>query len=118
VQNCFFSSIVQDFTTLISLFESMNQRSGTYIMVTTTDRIKLVIGTLQTAKEVSKFLPIIVFSYSGLTLFFAVLDFFEHNIVAGIILSILAGLGIFLAIRIFQTRRRGRNRKYANLGTR
>jgi len=96
----------------------MNHTRGTYIMVTTTDRIKLAIGTLQTAKKVSKFLPIIVFSYSGLTLFFAVLDFFEHNIVAGIILSILAGLGIYLTIRIFQTRRRARNQKYESLGTR
>ncbi|MFZ0511282.1 MAG: hypothetical protein WAM14_06725 [Candidatus Nitrosopolaris sp.] len=80
--------------------------------MTTADRIKLIIGILQTAKKVSKFLPIIVFSYSGLTLFFAVIDFFEHNIAAGVVLSIFAIFGIFLAIRIFQTRRRGRKRKY------
>lgn len=115
--------IMQDnayFTTLISLFESMNHTRGTYIKMTSADRIKLIIGILQTAKKVSKFLPIIVFSYSGLTLFFAVIDFFEHNIVAGMILSIFAAFGIFLAMRIFQTRRRGRNRKYEkyrNTGT-
>ena len=80
--------------------------------VTTADRIRLIIGILQTAKKVSKFLPIIVFSYSGLTLFFAVTDFFEYNLAAGVVLSIFATFGIFLAMRIFQTRRRGRKPKY------
>ena len=80
--------------------------------VSNADRIKLVVGILQTAKKVSKFLPIIVFSYSGLTLFFAVIDFFEHNIAGGVVLSIFATFGIFLAIRIYQTRRNGRKRKY------
>ena len=79
--------------------------------LTTADRIRLTIGILQTAKKVSKFLPIIVFLYSGLTLFFAVIDFFEHNLAAGVVLSIFATFGIFLAMRIFQTRR-GRKRKY------
>ena len=80
--------------------------------VTNADRIRLIIGILQTAKRVSKFLPIIVFSYSGLTLFFAAIDFFEHNLAVGVVLSIFATFGIFLAMQIFQTRTRGRKRKY------
>jgi hypothetical protein len=72
----------------------------------TADRMKLIVEIIQIAEKVSKFLPIIVFSYAGLTLVFAVIDLVEHNIVMGIVLCVLAGFGIYLAIRISQTRRR------------
>jgi hypothetical protein len=90
----------------------MNYTSGVYMKVTTADRIKLMVGILQTAKKVSKYLPIIVFSYSALTLSFAVIDFLERYIAAGVVLSIFATFGIFLTMRILQTRRRGRKRRY------
>jgi hypothetical protein len=72
----------------------------------TADRMKLIVEIIQIAEKVSKFLPIIVFSYAGLTLVFAVIDLVEHNIVIGIVLCVLARFGIYLAIRISQTRRR------------
>jgi hypothetical protein len=90
----------------------MNKMSGIYMKVTSADRIRLVVGILRTAERISKYLPIIVFAYSALTLFFAVIDFLQRNIAAGAVLSIFASLGIFLAIRIFKTRRRGRKRRY------
>jgi hypothetical protein len=40
----------------------------------TADRMKLIVEIIQIAEKVSKFLPIIVFSYAGLTLVFAVID--------------------------------------------
>jgi hypothetical protein len=84
--------------------------------VTSADRIKLVVGILRTAERISKYLPIIVFAYSALTLFFAVIDFLDSNIAAGVVLSIFAALGIFLSIQIFKTRRRGRKRRYEKYG--
>jgi hypothetical protein len=73
--------------------------------------MKLVVEVIEIAEKVSKFLPIIVFSYAGLTLVFAVIDLVEHNIVTGIVLSVFAGFGLYLTRRICQTRRRWK-RKY------
>jgi len=73
--------------------------------------MKLVVEVIEIAEKVSKFLPIIVFSYAGLTLVFAVIDLVEHNIVTGIVLCVFAGFGIYLAIKISQTRRKWK-RKY------
>jgi amino acid permease len=66
----------------------------------TADRIKLIVQVIEIAEKVTKYLPIIVFSYAGLTIVFAVIYLLEHNVVAAPILCILAGFGIYLAIRI------------------
>jgi hypothetical protein len=77
----------------------------------TADRMKLIVEIIQIAEKVSKCLPIIVFSYAGLTLVFAVIDLVEHNLVTGIVLCVFAGFGKYLAIKISQTKRRSK-RKY------
>lgn len=83
--------------------------------ISTADRIKLIISIVETTKKISKFLPIVVFSYSGLTLFFAIMNFFEGDIIVGGVLSIFAILGLYLTVRIIRTRRRGRKyKKYRN----
>jgi amino acid permease len=79
------------------------------VLDTNADRIKLIVEIIEIAEKVSKYLPIVVFSYAGLTLVFAVINILEHNIVSGIILCIFAGFGIYLALRIFLTRRRKRH---------
>jgi len=76
--------------------------------VTTADRIKLLTELIGITEKVSKYLPIIVFSYTGLTLVFAFKNMVEHNIVAGLILCVFAAFGMYLVIRIFLTRRRWR----------
>ncbi|MGC2575102.1 MAG: hypothetical protein WA364_26635 [Candidatus Nitrosopolaris sp.] len=76
---------------------------------TNSDRIKLIVEIIEIAEKASKYLPIVVFSYAGLTLVFAVINILEHNIVSGMILCIFAGFGIYLALRIFLTRRRKRH---------
>ena len=72
---------------------------------TNADRIKLIVEIIEIAEKVSKYLPIVVFSYTGLTLVFAVINILEHNI-AGIILCVFAAFGIYLALRILLTRRK------------
>lgn len=84
------------------------------MLKTTPDRMKLIVEIIEIAEKVSKFLPIIVFSYAGLTLVFAAINFVEDNIVIGIVLCILAGFGVYLTIRICQTRRRWK-RKYQEI---
>jgi hypothetical protein len=81
------------------------------VLKTTADRIKLIVKIIEIVEKASKFLPIIVFSYAGLTLVFAAINFVEDNIVIGIVLCVLAGFGVYLTIRICQTRRRWK-RKY------
>ena len=81
------------------------------MLKTTSDRVKLIVEFIEIAVKVIRFLPIIVFSYAGLTLVFAVINLVEHNIVTGIVLCVFAGFGIYLAIKISQTRRRWK-RKY------
>lgn len=80
------------------------------MQVTTADRIKLIVEIIEIAEKVSKYLPIVVCSYAGLTLVFAVIYFVEYNITLGIVLCFFAGFGIHLAIRIYLTRKR--RRKY------
>ena len=76
------------------------------MQVTTADRIKLFIEIIEIGEKVSRYLPIVVFSYAGLTLVFAVINFVEYNITLGIVLYLFAEFGIYLAIRIFLTRKR------------
>ena len=76
---------------------------------TNADRIKLIVEIIEVTKKVSRYLPIIVFSYASLTVVFAVINILEHNITSGIILCVFAGFGIYLALRIFLTRRRKRH---------
>lgn len=80
------------------------------MLKTTSDRVKLIVEFIEIAVKVIRFLPIIVFSYAGLTLVFAVINLVEHNTVTGIVLCVFAGFGIYLAIKISQTKRRW-NRK-------
>ena len=84
--------------------------------VTTADRIKLLARVIEITEKVSKYLPIIVLAYAGLTLIFAYKSMIEHNIVAGLVLCVFAGFGVYLVIRISITRRRWRRewRKYRN----
>ena len=72
--------------------------------MTTTDRIKQFVEIIEIAEKVSRYLP--MFSYAGLTLAFAVINFLEYNITSGIVLSLFAGFGMYLAIRIYMTRKR------------
>lgn len=78
------------------------------MQVTTADRIKLIVEIIEIAEKVSRYLPIVVFSYAGLTLVFAVINFVEYNITLGIVLCLFAGFGIYLAIRLYLTRKRRR----------
>lgn len=80
------------------------------MLKTTSDRVKLIVEFIEIAVKVIRFLPIIVFSYAGLTLVFAVINLVKHNTVTGIVLCVFAGFGIYLAIKISQTKRRW-NRK-------
>jgi hypothetical protein len=66
----------------------------------TSDRVKVIVHVIEIAEKVTKYLPIIVFSYAGLTTVFAVVCLVENYIVAGIVLCIFAGFGIYLAIRL------------------
>jgi hypothetical protein len=45
--------------------------------------VKLIVEFIEIAVKVIRFLPIIVFSYAGLTLVFAVINLVEHNTVTG-----------------------------------
>jgi amino acid permease len=81
-----------------------------YVLKTTSDRVKLIVEFIEIAVKVIRFLPIIVFSYAGLTLVFAVINLVEHNTVTGIVLCVFAGFGIYLAIKISQKKIRW-NRK-------
>lgn len=67
--------------------------------------MKLIVEIIEIAENVSKFLPIIAFSYAGLTLVFAAINFVEDNIVIGIVLCVLAGFGVYLTIRIWKYQR-------------
>jgi amino acid permease len=84
------------------------------VLDTNADRIKLIVEIIEVTKKVSRYLPIIVFSYASLTVVFAVINILEHNIASGIILCVFAGFGIYLALRIFLTRRKRHSRIQAN----
>lgn len=66
----------------------------------TSDRVKEIVQVIEIAQKLTKSLPIIVFSYAVLTTIFAVVCLIENYIVAGIVLCIFAGFGIYLAIRL------------------
>jgi amino acid permease len=80
----------------------------------TADRLKRTVQLIEIAEKVSKYLPVIVFSYAGLTLVFAVIYLLEHNVVAATILWILTGFGIYLAIRISLVRVRWKRNWQSN----
>jgi uncharacterized membrane protein YqjE len=80
----------------------------------TADRMKLTVQLIEIAEKVTRYLPIIVFSYAGLTLVFAVIYLLEYNVVAATILWILTGFGIYLAIRISLVRVRWKRRWQSN----
>jgi amino acid permease len=84
------------------------------VLDTNADRIKLIVKIVELTKKVSRYLPIIVFSYASLTVVFAVINILEHNIASGISLCVFAGFGIYLALRIFLTRRKRHSRIQAN----
>lgn len=71
-------------------------------------RLKQLVKIIAIAEKVSRYLPIIVFAYTGLTIIFAVINILEHNIISGIILCFFAGFGLHLTIRIILIRRRWR----------
>jgi hypothetical protein len=66
----------------------------------TSDRVKEIVQVIEIAEKLTKYLPIIVFSYAVLTTIFVVVCLIENYIVAGIVLCIFAGFGIYLAIRL------------------
>jgi hypothetical protein len=66
----------------------------------TADRIKLIVKAINIAEKITKYLPIIIFSYSSLSIAFAVIYLFQHNLIASGVLCILAAFGIYLTIRI------------------
>jgi Na+/H+ antiporter NhaA len=70
------------------------------VLKTNSDRLKLTVEIIEVAKKVSRYLPIIVFAYAGLTLVFAIMNILERNIILGIILCLLAGFGLQLTIKI------------------
>ena len=80
----------------------------------TSDRVKLTVQLIEIAEKVTKYLPIIVFSYAGLTLVFAIIYLLEHNVVAATILWILTGFGIYLAIKISLVRVRWKRSGQSN----
>jgi hypothetical protein len=70
------------------------------VLKTNSDRLKLTVEIIEIAKKVSRYLPIIVFAYAGLTLVFAIMNILGRNIILGIILCLLAGFGLQLTIKI------------------
>jgi hypothetical protein len=75
---------------------------------TNSGRLKLLVEIIAITEKVSRYLPIIVFAYTGLTLIFAIINILGYNIVLGIILFFFAGFGLYLTVRIVLTRRRWR----------
>jgi hypothetical protein len=84
---------------------------------TNSGRLKLLVEIIAIAEKVSRYLPIIVFVYTGLTLIFAIINILESNIILGIILCFFAGFGLYLTIRIVLTRRRWRRDSRTYAGT-
>ena len=82
---------------------------------TNSGRLKLLVEIIAITEKVSRYLPIIVFAYTGLTLILAIINILGYNIILGIILCFFAGFGLYLTIRIVLTRRRWRqdSRTYA-----
>lgn len=76
------------------------------VLKTNSDRLKLIVEIIEITKKVSRYLPIIIFVYAGLTLVFAIINILERNIISGIILCLLAGFGLQLTIKIVLVRMR------------
>jgi hypothetical protein len=72
------------------------------------DQIKLLIKTIETIEKAVKIMPIGISFFVALTLFFGIRSFFEGRMVVGIILLVLVSFGLYLLLRIYQTRRRKR----------
>jgi uncharacterized membrane protein len=75
------------------------------------NQIKLLIKTIEMIEKAAKIMPIGISFLVVLIFFFDIRSFFEGNIVIGIILSVLALFGLYLLLRMYQTRRR--KRKYS-----
>jgi hypothetical protein len=75
---------------------------------TNSGRLKLLVEIIAITEKVSRYLPIIVFAYTGLTLILAIINILGYNIILGIILCFFAGFGLYLTIRIVLIRRRWR----------
>jgi hypothetical protein len=73
---------------------------------TNSGRLKLLVEIIAITEKVSRYLPIIVFAYTGMTLIFAIISILGYNIILGIILCFFAGFGLHLTIRIVLIRRR------------
>ena len=76
------------------------------------DRIKSLIKTIEIMEIVAKVLPIVISFFTALTLIFAIVNFIEGNIVIGILLLIVVSFGLFLLARLYQTHNRSRESKY------
>ena len=72
------------------------------------DQIKLLIKTIEMIEKAVKIMPIGISFFVALTLFFGIRSFFEGRMVVGIILLVLVSFGLYLLLRIYQTRRRKR----------
>ena len=72
------------------------------------DQIKLLIKSIETIEKAAKIIPVSILFFVILTLFFDIRSFFEGNILAEIILSILVVFGLYLLLKIYQSRRRKR----------
>jgi hypothetical protein len=82
------------------------------VFKTNADRIKLIIEIIEITRKVTRYIPIIVFSYASLTFVFAVINLLEYNMAVGTVLCVFAGFGIYLAIRILLTRRKRHSHKH------
>jgi uncharacterized protein (DUF2062 family) len=80
-------------------------------MSSNSDQIKLLIKNIEMIEKAAKIMPAGISFFVALTLIFDVISFFEGNIVVGIILSILVLFGLYLLLRIYQTRKRRRKGK-------
>lgn len=76
-----------------------------------------MVEIIEIAEKVSRYLPIIVFAYTGLTLIFAIINILEYNIILGVVLCFFAGFGLHLTIRIVLTRRKWRQDSRTNAST-
>ena len=72
------------------------------------DQIKLLIKSIEMIEKAAKIIPVSILFFVILILFFDIRSFFEGNILAKIILSILVVFGLYLLLKIYQSRRRKR----------
>ena len=72
------------------------------------DQIKLLIKSIEMIEKAAKIIPVSILFFVILILFFDIRSFFEGRMVVGIILLVLVSFGLYLLLRIYQTRRRKR----------